>query len=79
MESIKRQSNIELCRLVSILLVMILHTTHQSLGTDVSLGIQMLEGFTIIGVNVFVLITGYFSATLKKHLYLILLSSAFFG
>lgn len=28
----KRQSNIELCRLISILLVMVLHTTYQSLG-----------------------------------------------
>lgn len=31
-----------------------------------SLGARLLEGFSIIGVNVFVLITGYFSATLKK-------------
>lgn len=62
----QRLSNIELCRLVSILLVMILHTTYQSLGTNVNLGVQMVEGFTLIGVNVFVLITGYFSATPKK-------------
>lgn len=61
----KRQSNIELCRLASILLVMVLHTTYQSLGTDVNLGVCILEGFTLIGVNVFVLITGYFSTTPK--------------
>ena len=62
----QRQSNIELCRLVSILLVMLVHTTGQSLGHDVSFGVHLLEGFSIIGVNVFILITGYFSATPKK-------------
>ena len=61
-----RQSNIELCRLVSILLVMLVHTTGQSLGHDVSFGVHLLEGFSIIGVNVFILITGYFSASPKK-------------
>lgn len=64
--AIKRQSNIELCRLISILLVMVLHTTYQSLGFDVSLAINLVEGFTLIGVNVFIMITGYFSATPKK-------------
>ena len=62
-----RQSNIELCRIASILLVMLVHTTFQSLGYDnMSLGASMLAAFSIIGVNVFVLITGYFSATPKK-------------
>ena len=64
--SLKRQSNIELCRLVSILLVMLLHTTNESLGDNMSFGALLLEGITIIGVNVFILITGYFSATPKK-------------
>ncbi len=45
---------------------MLVHTTGQSLGQDVSFGAHLLEGFTIIGVNVFVLITGYFSTTPKK-------------
>ena len=62
----ERQSNIELCRLVSILLVMLVHTTKVSLGYEMSLAAYLLEGFTIIGVNVFILITGYFSATPKK-------------
>lgn len=60
-----RQSNFELCRLVSILLVILVHTTHQTLGTQVSFGIHLLAGFSLIGVNVFILITGYFSATPK--------------
>lgn len=62
----QRQSNIELCRLVAILLVLLVHTTVQSLGDVSTLGILLLEGFSIVGVNVFILITGYFSATPKK-------------
>lgn len=62
----QRLSNIELCRLVSILLVMLVHTTSQSLGDNMSLGAFMLESFSIVGVNVFILITGYFSVTPKK-------------
>ena len=62
----ERQSNLELCRLASILLVMLIHTTYTTLGTDVSFGVMLLEGFSIIGVNVFVLLTGYFSASPKK-------------
>lgn len=62
-----RQTNIELCRIVSILLVILVHTTFQSLGWDcTSLGILLLAAFSIVGVNVFVLITGYFSAEPKK-------------
>lgn len=62
----ERQSNFELCRLVSIILVMLVHTTGTTLGWNMSLGAYLLEGFTIIGVNVFILITGYFSTTPKK-------------
>lgn len=45
---------------------MLVHTTGTTLGWNMSLGAYLLEGFTIIGVNVFVLITGYFSSTPKK-------------
>lgn len=45
-----RQSNIELCRLASILLVMLVHSTTSSLGYEVSLGVHLLTGFTIVGV-----------------------------
>ncbi len=62
----ERQSNIELCRLASILLVMLVHTTVNTFGWNMSLGTYLLEGFTVIGVNVFVLITGYFSTIPKK-------------
>ncbi len=65
-----RQTNIELCRLVTIVLVMIVHTTFQAVGYPVehnvdSLMILTLAAFSIIGVNVFILISGYFSATPK--------------
>lgn len=61
-----RQSNIELCRIASIVLVMLVHTVGSLFGGEVSLGVDLLKAFSIIGVNVFVLITGYFSATPKK-------------
>ena len=74
-----RQSNIELCRILSIVLVILVHTTFQSLGADCSsLGILMLAAFSIIGVDVFVLITGYFSAEPKKNSLANLLFICFF-
>ena len=57
----------ELCRILSIVLVMLVHTTFQSVGWDCSSpGILLLAAFSIIGVNVFVLITGYFSTEPKR-------------
>lgn len=65
-----RQSNIELCRIAAILLVVLVHSGFQTFGIpqtleDTSLPLLMLQSFSIIGVNVFVLITGYFSAKPK--------------
>ena len=62
----KRLSNFELCRIIAILCVMLIHSTFASLGHNVSLGIMLLAGFSIIGVDVFVMLTGYFTATPKK-------------
>lgn len=66
--STRRQSNIELCRIVSILLVMILHSTYNAVivmgGGNFLL--YYISALSIIGVNVFVMITGYFSTTPKK-------------
>lgn len=65
--AVARQSNIELCRIVSIAFVILVHSTFQSIGWDCSsFGILLLAAFSIIGVNVFVLITGYFSTEPKK-------------
>jgi hypothetical protein len=61
-----RWSNMELCRIFAIICVMLLHSTFSSLGYDVSFGVYLLAGFSIIGVNTFVMLTGYFSATPKK-------------
>lgn len=61
-----RQSNIELCRIAAIVLVMLVHTVGSLFEGEVSVGVDLLKAFSIIGVNVFVLITGYFSATPKK-------------
>lgn len=65
-----RQSNIELCRIISILMVVFLHSNFSVFGwprTMEQVNFQLLtaECFCIIGVNVFVLITGYFSTTPK--------------
>lgn len=63
-----RQSNIELLRLISIFLVLIVHTTFRSLGMAEcsSFSLLLLAALSVVGVNVFVFITGYFSATPKK-------------
>lgn len=66
---LKRQSNIELCRMASILLVMILHSTLNAIAKEAgepSFIIYYISALSIIGVNVFVMITGYFSAVPKK-------------
>lgn len=62
----KRLSNFELCRIVAILCVMLVHSTFASLGHNVSFWVMLLAGFSIIGVNVFVMLAGYFTATPKK-------------
>lgn len=65
-----RQSNLELCRIVSILLVVLVHANYawQGWPTDIntcSIPSLYTEAFAIIGVNVFVMLTGYFSAKPK--------------
>ena len=66
-----RQSNLELCRITSIILVLLLHSDFAIFGypsqlSDTSLPLLLLECFTVVGVNVFVLLTGYFSTSPKK-------------
>lgn len=65
-----RQSNIELCRILSILLVVLVHSQMTVFGVPRAEGMDTLlvyglESLSIIGVNVFVLISGYFSIRLK--------------
>ena len=67
----QRQSNIELLRIVSMLLILVVHIDGASLGLPTPMGNiaslslrdwwkLIIESFSIIGVNCFVLISGYF-------------------
>ena len=65
-----RQSNLELCRILAILLVVLVHANFAWCGwpsnfSECNFARLLIEGFAIIGVNVFVLITGYFSTSIK--------------
>ena len=63
-----RKTNIELCRIFSILLVILVHSNFAWTGypkTGDGIARFLIQGFSIIGVNVFVLITGYFSTSIK--------------
>lgn len=67
----KRASNIELLRIIAMAMILALHIGGASLGlphifkpSDASAfdwGKQIVEAFSIVGVNVFVLISGFFS------------------
>ncbi len=79
-----RQSNIELCRITSILLVLIVHSAFAANGfpkelNSQSLWLIFLESISIIGVNVFIFISGYFSIKLKpKTIYSLIFICAFY-
>lgn len=79
-----RQSNIELCRIISILLVLVVHSAFAANGypkelNSSSLWLIILESISIIGVNVFIFISGYFSIKLKpKTIYNIVITCAFY-
>lgn len=79
-----RQSNIELCRIISIILVLLTHSAFAANGfpkelNSSSLWLIILESISIIGVNVFVFISGFFSIKLKpKTIYTIVLTVAFY-
>lgn len=72
---IQRQSNIELLRIIAITMVLMLHYNLHGLHPDVlssnpafswpSLEGNLIESFCIAAVNVFVLISGYFSIKLS--------------
>lgn len=67
----QRQSNIELCRIISILFVVFLHSDFSVFGYPSNLNyvkwpLILGESFSIIGVNVFLIISGFFSISIKK-------------
>ena len=80
-----RQSNIELLRIISMMLVLLVHSTYASFGTPSTwetnhYGLIIASAFSVIGVNVFVLISGWFSIRLsKKSFAKILFPCLFYG
>jgi len=85
-----RQSNMELLRLVSMLLVLVLHADYQALkapaqadllASPLSASLRVLfEHFAIVAVNVFVLISGWFGIHPKwKGMANLLFQVAFFS
>lgn len=66
-----RFSNMELCKICAILLVLLVHSVFPITGrpltaSDNNVPALFWQALSIIGVNVFVLVTGYFSTEPKK-------------
>lgn len=66
-----RSSNIEICRIAAILLVVLTHSASWSQGNLDSIDTcfvpaLFIRGFSVIGVNVFVFITGWFGVNYKR-------------
>ena len=78
-----RLSNIELARVVSMMLIVLLHSTYVSFGYPTELEANFLVLFfsslAIYGVDVFLLISGYFSIKPKKRSILNLLFICLFA
>lgn len=67
----QRESNMELCRIIAISLVVMVHSQFATFGipqefNSISILRIILQSVSIIGVNVFVLLSGYYSIKLKK-------------
>lgn len=65
-----RATNIELCRIIAMTLIVMLHSGFQSLGipkniSETSAYLLLMQAVSSVGVNVFILITGYFSSKPK--------------
>ena len=68
----QRSSNIELCRIAAILLVILVHSATYTQGSltsydDCHIPSLFMRGFAVIGVDVFVIISGYFGITWKRN------------
>ena len=79
-----RSSNIELCRIASIVLILLVHSAFATNGFPTTLSASsiwliVLESISIIGVNVFIFISGFFSIKLKpKTIYTLVFACAFY-
>lgn len=78
-----RQSNIELCRIISMMLVLTVHSAFATFGGPAEwdkpyYGLIAAQSLSVVGVNVFVLISGWFSIQIKKRSVLKLLNCCLF-
>lgn len=85
-----RDSNMELLRLVAMLLIMMVHASYRALpkptpeaiaDTPLSMFLQIaVESFTVVGVNVFVMLSGWYGIHLRwQRLIELLFQVAFFA
>lgn len=76
----RRDSNMELLRILAMLIIMIVHADFRALNVPSSsdaliepfptLGKLIVESFSIIGVNVFVLLSGWYGIKVRKERFL---------
>ena len=67
---LQRKSNMELLRIISMFMILLLHANFYTFKAPTDIGVQSFlriatQSATIIGVNLFVLITGYFGTSFK--------------
>lgn len=82
-----RKSNIELLRIIGMLMILVLHTRYDGIlstydgSIDASHILRFLfEALSIVGVNIFILISGYFGIHLKrKSIFNLAFQIYFFG
>ena len=84
-----RKSNIELLRIISMILIVLVHSNYFLFGPVIgeeieqdsfrSFGRILFEQLCIVGVNVFVLISGYFAIRPTKGKFFNLMFQIFFG
>ncbi len=84
----KRDSNMELLRILAMLIIMIVHADFRALNVPSSsdaliepfptLGKLLVESFSIIGVNVFVLLSGWYGIRVRKERFIEFLFQIFF-
>lgn len=77
MKRLDRQSNVEFLRIIAMLFIVVghivLHGTHDSIP-----GGEIIKSFTVVGVNLFVMISGYFSIRLNLKSFLNVLTTVVF-
>lgn len=73
MHNKQRLTNIELLRVISMLMILVLHTRYNGIlsvyGDTINLNVFLqflFEAISIVGVNIFILISGYFGISLKR-------------